>query len=169
MQKLEVYFDYTCPYCLRGHEYLLELQPQFPDLVVEWHPCEAHPRPESYGQHSDLCVRGMYVALESGADLMEYHNSMYRAALKDRADIENLNILLRYSEGILDQGKLKLALSDGLYEDRLLENNRLAWDEYGFPAVPSYKMGENMLKSKLGVGVSKKQLAVFIRKQLKST
>ena len=167
-QELEVYFDYICPYCLRGHEYLLELLPQYPDLIVKWFPCEAHPRPESYGRHSDLCARGMYVALESSANLLEYHNSMYRAALKDGADIENSNVLLRYTEGILDREKFKLALSDGLYEDRLLENNRLAWDKHGFQAVPSYRMGEKILKSKLGVGVSKEQLASFIRKHLKS-
>ena len=168
MQKLEVYFDYICPYCLRGHEYLLELLPQFPELEIKWRPCEAHPRPESYGQHSDLCARGMYVALENGADLMEYHNSMYCAALKDGADIENPNVLMRYTEGILDQGKLKSALSSGLHEDRLLENNRLTWEVYGFPAVPSYKMGESLLKSRLSVGVSKEQLAAFIRKNIKS-
>ena len=167
MQKLEVYFDYICPHCLRGHEYLLELLPQYTDLVVEWRPCEAHPRPEDYGRHSDLCARGMYVALGNGADLMEYHNSMYRAALKDGANIEDLNVLLRYTEGILDHVKLELALSTGLYEDRLLENNRLAWDEYGFPAVPSYRIGENMLQSQLGVGVSKEQLAVFMQQHFK--
>ncbi|MCL2163258.1 MAG: DsbA family protein [Oscillospiraceae bacterium] len=168
MQKLEVYFDYTCPYCLRGHEYLLEQLPHYPDLAVEWRPCEAHPRPENHGRHSDLCARGMYIALENGADLMEYHSAMYRAALKDYADIEDLNILLRYTEGILNREKFKSALSNGLYEDRLLENNRLAWDEYDFPAVPSYKMGEKMLKSQLGVGVGKEQLAAFIRQYYKS-
>jgi len=32
MLKLEVFFDYACPYCLRGHEDLLELLPQYPQV-----------------------------------------------------------------------------------------------------------------------------------------
>jgi rubrerythrin len=81
-EKMEIFFDYTCPYCLRGHEYLLEL---ISDYRIEpvWCPCEAHPHPESYGPHSDLCIQGMFYALEQEVDMWAYHEIMYRAALKD--------------------------------------------------------------------------------------
>ena len=162
MSKLEVYYDYTCPHCLRGHGYLLELLPQYPDVEVEWHPCEAHPRPESYGPHSDLCARGMYFALAEGADLTEYHRRMYQAALTDRANIEDAAVLAEITKGLLDQDGLKKALSGSLYEDLLLENNDLAWETYDFPAVPSYRMNGKLLKSKLGKGVTKEDLAAFL-------
>jgi len=40
--KLEVFFDYACPYCQQGHESLLELLPQYPQVEIVWYPCEAH-------------------------------------------------------------------------------------------------------------------------------
>ncbi|MDR1669694.1 MAG: DsbA family protein, partial [Oscillospiraceae bacterium] len=49
LRKLEVFFDYACPYCRRGHEDLTALLPKHPDIEVVWRPCEAHPRPEVYG------------------------------------------------------------------------------------------------------------------------
>ena len=163
MPKLEVFFDYACPYCLRGHEYLTELLPQYPGLEVDWHPCEAHPRPDQYGLHSDLCACGMFFALDHGADLPEYHRRMYRAALNDRVNIEDINDILVVTAGLLEPDELHEALTGRRYEERLLKNNRLAWGQYNFPAVPSYRMDGELLKSKLGVGVSKEQLAAFLK------
>lgn len=34
MPMLEVFFDYACPYCLRGHKYLFELLPQYPQIEI---------------------------------------------------------------------------------------------------------------------------------------
>jgi predicted DsbA family dithiol-disulfide isomerase len=164
MPKLEVFFDYACPHCLRGHGYLAELLPEFPDLEIEWRPCEAHPRPEHYGRHSDLCACGMYAAREQGSDLTEYHKRIYHTAQTSRADIEDINVIAEAADGLLDRDELRDALSGGKYEDKLLENNRLVWDEYDCPAVPSYRADGDMLKSQLGVGVSKEQLAAFIER-----
>lgn len=164
MSKLEVFFDYACPYCLRGHEYLVELLPQHPDIEVEWHPCEAHPRPDRYGPHSDLCARGMYFALEHGADLMEYHRRMYRAALTDRADIEDLRTISGLVDGFLDCDVFRTSLQSGSYRDRLSENNRLAWETYRFLAVPSFRMNGHFQKSIEDIGVDKRQLSNFLNK-----
>lgn len=166
MPKLEVFFDYACPYCLRGHEYLLELLPQYPQVEIVWCPCEAHPRPDRYGLHSDLCARGMYFALEHGSNLMEYHDRMYRAALKDSADIEDSCALSKLTDGLLDSDAFYAALSGGAYLDRLSENNRLAWETHRFPAVPSYRMNGKLLKSIENIGVSRQQLAAFIEQDL---
>ena len=162
MPKLEVFFDYACPYCLRGHEYLIELLPEYQNIEVEWCPCEAHPRPESYGPHSDLLARGMYVALDHGADIMEYHKRMYHAALTDRMDIEDLDIVTGLTHGLLNSEAFRKELSSGAYLDRLQENNRLAWERYRFSAVPSYRMGELLLKCTENIGVNKKQLEEFL-------
>ena len=162
MSKLEVFFDYACPYCLRGHEYLMELLPQYPQVEVEWFPCEAHPRPDHYGPHSDLLARGMYFAQEYGANLMDYHRRMYRAALTDRVNIEDLRIVSGLMDGMLDSGAFYKALLEGAYKDKLAENNRLAWGEHRFPAVPSYRMGDKLLKSIEDIGVTREQLAKFL-------
>jgi len=162
MSKLEVFFDYACPYCLRGHEYLMELLPRYPLVEVEWRPCEAHPRPDRYGLHSDLLARGMYFAKEYGANLPDYHRRMYRAALTDRANIEDLRIVSGLMDDTLDSDTFYRALTEGAYKDKLAENNRLAWSDYRFPAVPSYRMGDNLLISVEDIGVTRERLAEFL-------
>lgn len=42
--KLEVFFDYTCPYCYVTLHELNQVLPNYPELSVEWCPCELHPR-----------------------------------------------------------------------------------------------------------------------------
>jgi len=108
----------------------------------------------------------MYFALEHGADLLEYHDRMYRSALKSRADIEDLRALSKLTDGLLDADAFYAALSGGAYLDRLSENNRLAWKTHRFPAVPSYRMNGKLLKSIENIGVSKQQLAAFIEQNL---
>lgn len=162
MPTLEVFFDYACPYCLRGHEILRELMPRFPTVCVQWHPCEAHPRPERYGLHSDLCARGMYYAQEHGLDLMEYHRRMYRAAVVDRVDIESPDVVAQLVDGLTDSKQFHRALSHGVYADKLLENNRLAWEVYQYPAVPSYCMNGLLLKAIPNIGVTNPQLSAFL-------
>lgn len=162
MLTLEVFFDYSCPFCLRGHEILLELMSQDPKLKVEWHPCEAHPRPESYSRHSDLCARGMFFVQEQGGDLMEYHRRMYKAAVADRVDIENPTVLAQLVEGLVDSKQFNEVLSGDLYLNELLNNNQLAWDSYRFPAVPSYRMDGKLLKAIGNVGTTKERLEEFL-------
>ena len=163
MPKLEVFFDYICPHCLRGHDYLVALLPQFPALEIEWRPCESHPRPEEHGMHSDLCARAMMALQAQGADLMEYHRRMYKATLADKVNVEELEVILEIAKGLGDGDALRAALSGDAYQAELDENTRLVWDVYDCPAVPSYRMGGRMLKSGLGVGVTKDQLEAFLK------
>jgi predicted DsbA family dithiol-disulfide isomerase len=175
--KLEVFYDYICPYCLRAHEYLMSLLPKFPGLEIEWRPTEAHPRPEIYGLYSDLCCRGMYYAQEVGSEqtLAEYHKRMYQAACVPHTfmggvvNIEDINVITELMDGVLDKDKLSEFLSSNRYEDTLQENNRLVWDEYDCPAVPSYRIGGAMLKSKYAVGVFKDMLEDFLKEHFKES
>ena len=41
--KLELFFDYICPYCYRGHRMFLELLPLYPGLEVVWRPARPPP------------------------------------------------------------------------------------------------------------------------------
>lgn len=161
---LEVFFDYSCPYCLQGHVYLLEVLKSHPDIEVVWKPCEAHPRPEVYGSHSDLCARGMYIANEKGADLMKYHEIMYAAALTEKCDIESIDVLSQRVKDILDPAEFSVALSGSSYKDQLDENNRLAWGEYDFSAVPSMRRNGELLISLGGIGLTKQMIEDFLSK-----
>ena len=163
MRQLEVFFDYACPYCLKGHEYLTELLPQCPDIEVIWRPCEAHPRPERYGRHSDLCIQGMFYALEQGVDVWEYHEQMYAAALTDRVNIEDADVLAGRVRGLLDHEDFLAEIMSGTYEKAVADANVYAWDESGLNAVPSFRMDGSALDAVEDVGVTKQQLAEFLK------
>lgn len=160
--KLEWFFDYACPYCFRGHKILLEFIPHYPDIQMEWRPCEAHPRPDPYGPHSDLCARGMFFARDRGVDLLEYHHRIYRAIWTERLEIEDLHVIAQAVKDILDPDAFYTTLSQGTYLDNLAENNRLAWEVHEFPAVPSLCVGRQKLVSIEDVGITKSQLKAFL-------
>lgn len=161
MRKLEVFFDYTCPYCLMGHKKLAELLPQHPDIEVVWRPCEAHPRPEQ-GKHSDLCIKGMFFALERGVDCWDYHKRMYDAIFVERVDIENPAALARSVRKLIDPDVFLGALNSGEYEKPLKDANEYAYEKSGVWVVPAYRMEGRSLDSVEGVGVTKQQLMDFL-------
>jgi predicted DsbA family dithiol-disulfide isomerase len=168
MRKLEVFFDYACPYCLRGHEYLKQLMGSFSDIQIEWRPCEAHPRPER-GPHSDICMQGMYYALEYGADIWAYHDLMFlacrRTCHKERIDIEDIDALAQYAAGLLNQEDFRQALARGTYAERQRQGNDYAYETSGVWALPSYRMGGRKLDAQEGVGVPMDKLQEFLKER----
>ncbi len=160
--ELEVFFDYACPFCIRGHEYLASLIAAYPSIDVVWRPCEAHPRPERYGPHSDLCIQGMFFAQERGIDLWEYHKRIYKAAHVERVDIEDIGALAECVSDLVDPAAFALSLKQGEFTERVHEANRYAYERSGVWAMPSYRMGGKKLDSIEGIGVSKRQLEKFL-------
>jgi len=162
MRKMEIFFDYACPYCLTGHEYLLEVLPKHPDVEVIWRPCEAHPRPEEYGRYSDLCVQGLLYALEKDVDIMDFHMRMYLAACKNGVDIENPDALSKAFEGLLDPADMAAALKSGKYEKAVLAANDYTYEENDVWVVPAFRMDGKKLDAEGGVGITKKQLEDYL-------
>ena len=162
MRELEVFFDYACPYCLKGHGYLKELLPGYPDVEVVWRPCEAHPRPERYGKHSDLCIQGYYAIKEQRADIWEYHERIYQAAHIDRVNIEDPEVIAGRIHGLMDQDAFLKRCYGGEYEKAVSEANDYAYNKSGVWVVPAYRMGRRKLDSIEDVGITKEQLAAFL-------
>ena len=162
MSKLEVFFDYACPYCLKGHEYLEEVIKLYPSVEIVWCPCEAHPRPETYGPHSDLCIQGMFYAKEKGVDLWDYHILMYKAALEDKIDIESVDALAEAVRGLLDPDEFRTVIQSGRFAQDVLNANDYAYEQSGVWAVPAYRMNGKKLDSAEGIGVTKEQLKGFL-------
>ena len=165
MRKLEVFFDYVCPKCLKGYGYLKELLPQYPDIEVVWRPCEAHPRPERSGMHSDLCIQGFFYAIEHGVDLWEYHDRMYNAAAKERANIEDPEVVASHAKGLLEANALQSALQGGAFVNAVTNANEYAYEQSFVWALPAYRLDGRKLDSIEGVGVTKAQLAAFLKEQ----
>jgi len=160
--KLQFFFDYACPYCYKGYQDLLNLLAITPDLEIEWIPCEAHPRPETHGLHSDYCARGMYQAAAQGADLIKYHDIMYQACILDHVNIEDLEVIADLVRDLIDRDAFYEALQNGMYQDKLDANNHKTWNTEGFPAVPSLKAEERTLPAVPGIGLTLDQMKRFL-------
>lgn len=162
MPKLEVFFDYACPFCRKGHQNLIELLPQYPGISVAWRPCESHPRPDAYGIHSDLCIQGMFFAADQGIDLLPYHARMFDLIHRDRADVGNLDVLSARVADLLDEAAFHQALAAGKYARALAEANDYAYVQSGVWAVPAYRMEGRRLDAVENIGVTKEDLRAFL-------
>ncbi len=159
MEKtLEVIFDYACPYCYKAHSHIKELSKEIPNLRIQFTPCEAHPRPEHYGPHSDLCIMGMYYCLDNNIDILQYHELIYKAIFVDKINIENASELSAYISKLTDKEAFKKALSEGLYQKKAEQNNHYAWEQLNLPAVPSFSINNKLLYATPDVGVTKRQI-----------
>lgn len=159
---LEVFFDYTCPYCFQAHKYLIELIPDYPNVKIAWHPCESHPRPDRYGPHSALCIQGYFYAVDHNVDLWAYHDQMYSACLLEHVDVENIDALSNSLRDLLDVNVFRQALQQGTYRRALTEANELAFERSGVWVVPAYRMDGRKIDPVENVGVSKEQLRHFL-------
>jgi len=162
MNQLEVFFDYACPFCDDGHQNLISLLPNFPDIKIVWRPCEAHPRPERYGLHSDLCIQGMLFAADQNVDLWAYHERAYSLILKRRVNVENIEVLSGCFSDMLPTDALKEALISEKYKRAQLDANDYAYEQSGVWAVPAYRMNGMRIDSIENVGVPIEQMKAFL-------
>ena len=161
--KLEVFFDYICPYCYRGQKNLDELVKRYPKLDIIWRPCESHPRPEPAKMHSDLAIEGMYVLQEAGGDVDQYHHLVYEAYFDQGKDISDPAVLAKLGSRCgAERQQMEQALREHRYRSQVLEENRRAWEECGLAAVPGDRAGKRILGSMDGIMVSMGELERFV-------
>ena len=176
MPKIQIFYDYECPFCKGGYKTLLELLPEYPDIDVEWRPIESHPRPENHPPHTDLCIEAFYIARELDADMDDFHVRMFKAAASERQNVERPEVLceilnglmLSKNHGVLDIAEFRRILDSGKYTPKVEENNDLAYGKEGVWFVPAFRAHTPLHKIKLdakgGIGVSKKELKDFLDK-----
>lgn len=157
MPVVEMFFDYSCPYCLRGHNDLVTVIADYPQIQMKWMPCEAHPRPEP-GPHIDLALQGMLFARDNGADLWAFHERMYDAVIRRRIDREDIAQLADAVRDLVDAEAFAKALREGKYAKEQQGINDYAYEESGVWAVPSFRMEGKKLDALEGVGVTQAQI-----------
>jgi predicted DsbA family dithiol-disulfide isomerase len=163
MKLLQVFFDYECPYCKKGYEYLLEEIGNYPEIEIEWRPIESHPLPEDHPPHTYLACQSYYIAKELGADMSVFHAAMYQAVSIERQNIENPEVLCGILKGIVDTEKFRAILGSGKYAAQIDENNDLAYEKNGVWFVPAFRMGGKKLDAKGGIGISLEELREFLK------
>jgi len=163
MVKVELFFDYACPFCDRAFKSLMELLPDYPEIEMVWHLCEVNPRSDGdYGRHSDLCIQSMFYAAENGVDMLAFHKKIFELFHRDRIDVGDMDVLADALKGLLDANGLLQALKSGKYVQKLREANDYAYEKSGVWVVPDFRMNQHKLVAQAGIGVPKEQLRAFL-------
>ena len=163
MRKMQFFFDYECPYCKMGYEFLLDQIDNHPDIVIEWRPIESHPLPEDHPPNTYLACQGYYIAKELGADMAAFHAAMYQAIAIERQNVEKPEVLCAILDGIVDTGTFRSILDSGKYAAQVDENNDLAYEKSGVWFVPAFRMNGKKLDAEGGVGISPEELREFLK------
>lgn len=167
MSRVEVFFDYTCPFSHRGIGYLEQLLPHYPNVELIWHPIEAHPKNEepekrpwvNLAVQTALCVRDLDVPQ------LLFHNRMYEAYFDENLDIEDIEVLATIAHEVgADKTVVLEALQSGKYEQAGLEANDYAYEQKEVWALPTFVAQTVRLDSKPGVGVTKEQVRELLEK-----
>jgi len=163
MPKMQFFYDYECPYCKIGYEYLIDQIKGYPDIEIENFPIESHPLPEDHPPHTYLACQCYYIAKELGTDMPAFHAAMYQAISKERQNVEDPQVLCNILKGIVDTAKLREMLDSGKYAKQIDENNDFAYEKSGVWYVPAFRMDGRKLDAKGGVGITPEELRNFLK------
>ena len=146
MKKVEMFFDYSCPFCFRGFRFLTELLPDYPHVEMVWRPLEIHPRPDDdFGKHSDLCLRTLFFAVEKDVDLMAFHKKMFSLYHYEKINVEDIDTLAEALTEFLDADELRRILKSGKYEQELKDACEYAFKKTGIWIIPAFRMESHKL------------------------
>lgn len=148
-RKIEVYFDFTCPYCYKGLKEFEDILKEQNNVEVVWYPCEAHPRPEFAKVHSDLAAQVMIFLQERGLDTKKFKDLVFHAHFEDALRIDDIDLLSAFAkESGADEIEVKELLTANRYADKVVANNQKVWADLAFDAVPSYILDGKIAASK---------------------
>ena len=167
MKTAQFFYDYECPFCKEGYEYLMEEikgnQQLLKEIEIDWRPMEAHPKAEGNRNHTHLACQSYYIAKELGADMTAFHSAMFRAITDEGRDVTKSETLCEILKGIVDTGKFRAILDSGKYAKQVDENNELAYKKSGVWYVPAFRMDGKKLDAKGGIGIRPKELKNFLK------
>lgn len=148
-RKIEVYFDFTCPYCYKGLKEFEDILKEQNNVEVVWYPCEAHPRPEFAKVHSDLAAQVMIFLQERGLDTKKFKDLVFHAHFEDALRIDDIDLLSAFAkESGADEIEVKELLTANRYADKVVANNQKVWADLALDAVPSYILDGKIAASK---------------------
>jgi len=146
MKKIEVFFDYNCPSCLKGYEQLIEFMRGKPHLEILWHPCEIRVFKNEPGQ-TDIGLQGVYFAADNNIDLWRYHERIFKM-VRDELYNNDINNFINAFDGFLNTRAFRHAITTGKYIARLKKSNHYAFKKTGVHVVPTYRVDGGCLQDR---------------------
>ena len=83
--------------------------------------------------------------------------------VRDSVNIEDPEVLAGQVDNLLDPKDFLEEIMSGTYERSVNEAHEYAWVKTGLSAVPSFRMDGRSLDASEDVGVTKQQLADFLK------
>ena len=149
MKKLEMFFDYNCPFCLKGYDQLVDFLADKPEVQVIWHPCQIDVYKNKFTNlKTDISLQGMYYAADSNIDIWQYHQRVYDLIFEKRAYTQNIDNFANYFDGLMDVEAFKNVLKSEKYENKLKESNLYAFKTTGVHVVPTYRADDGKLQDR---------------------
>ena len=149
MKKLEVFFDYNCPFCFKGHKQLVEFVKDKADLEIVWHPCEISVYKNKFtGSQGDINLQGMFFAADNNVDLWKYHEKVFNRNFVDKDNTKDIDEFADGLKDILDAEALKAALKADKYLDMVKKSNEFAFKTTGAHVVPTYRSDDGFLQDR---------------------
>lgn len=162
-KKVKVFFDFLCPYCYKGVMNLLELLPEFPQLTIDWEPCEAHPRPEVCRIYSDLASEAFLYIKGHKGDMEAFIKAVFQAHYEEGKAIDDKEVLIECAKDAnVEMDRFKASLTRRDYKQDVMSNNNTIWNIYDADAVPSFYCRNKKLLSRENQMISKDDLRDFL-------
>ena len=128
--KLEVFVDYTCPFCFLAENYLRQIISEHPEIELTLYVSEAHPAPEprmtlkesswwhrvlgnpakangikinvphSPVPRSDIAIQGLKFLESENIDTTLYSQRMFDAVYVTSENIEDIDVVLAQMKGL---------------------------------------------------------------------
>jgi predicted DsbA family dithiol-disulfide isomerase len=163
MAVMQFFYDYECPYCKQGYEYLLEQIDKYPEVEVEYRPIEAHPLPEDHFPHTNLACQSYYAAKALEADMAAFHAAMFQAIAVQQRNAEDVEELCDVLKDIVNPARMRVFLENGVFAQQIDENNDLAYEKSDVWYVPAFRMNGKKLDAKGGIGIRPEELRSFLK------
>lgn len=108
----------------------------------------------------------MYSVKEQGADVKLFQKLMFEDCFEKDLKVDDLDVLTEAAVQCgADKEKVLKDLDEESFVQQVCDNGVKAWEELELEAVPSYRIGEQILGSAGGVLVDKGELEEFIREK----
>lgn len=163
--KLEIFYDYTCPFCYKGLKEFLELLPDYENVRIDFLPCEIKPDGGFWTVPTKRASQIAYYLKDAGLNIEKYNDLVFYHHFEKKNNINDVQLLAKLaSESGAEYEKAIEVLENNAYALEVEHTNKLVWQELKLPAVPAYRLGNIVQASSGGLLISRTKLIELLER-----